>query len=64
VTAAISSHVAADLADHAERETLAQVIAAWYAETPVPADVHQHVLAELDRAGFACPARQDDRALE
>jgi hypothetical protein len=38
--------------------------AAWDAETPVPADVHQHVLAELDRIGFADPSRQDDPAPE
>ena len=60
----ISSYVAAALKDYTERETLAQVIAAWDAETPVPADVHQRVLAELDRVGFANPPSQDDPVAE
>jgi hypothetical protein len=50
--------------NYQERETLAQVIAVWEAESPVPADVHQHVLAELDRVGLTDISRQDDQALE
>jgi len=52
------------MADDTKRETLAQVVAAWDAETPVSADVHQHVLAELDRVGFTNTSRQDDQAPE
>jgi hypothetical protein len=48
----VSSYVATALADYQERETLADVLAAWREETPVPEEVQRQVEAELDRAGL------------
>lgn len=44
--------MATALADYQERETLADVLAAWREETPVPEEVQRQVEAELDRAGL------------
>jgi Arc/MetJ-type ribon-helix-helix transcriptional regulator len=57
----VSSYVAAALEDYAERENLEEVLAGWNAETPVPGEVRQQVQGELDRAGLAGGAGQDDR---
>lgn len=57
----VSSYVAAALEDYAERESLEQVLAAWNDETPIPDEVRRQVQGELDRAGVASQARQDDR---
>ena len=48
----VSSYVAAALEDYTEREDLAQVLAAWNAETPVPDDVRRQIRRELDQAGL------------
>jgi hypothetical protein len=57
----VSSYVAAALEDYAERESLAQVLAAWNAETPVPDEVRRQVQDELDRAGLTTQPGQDGR---
>jgi predicted transcriptional regulator len=48
----VSSYVAAALADYAEREDLAAVLASWSAETPVPDEVRRQVQLELDEIGL------------
>jgi Arc/MetJ-type ribon-helix-helix transcriptional regulator len=57
----VSSYVAAALEDYAERENLAQVLAAWNDETPVPDEVRQQVEDELDRAGLTGQPGRNDR---
>lgn len=58
----VSSYVAAALEDYAERENLADVLASWNAETPVPDAIRQQVQEELDSAGLpAAPPRREDR---
>ena len=54
----VSSYVAAALAEYEERESLDELLAAWEAETPVPDEVHQKVVAELDAAGFTRQPRK------
>lgn len=43
----VSAYVARALAEYTERETLAEVLAAWEAEDPVPEDVKRKVEAEF-----------------
>jgi Arc/MetJ-type ribon-helix-helix transcriptional regulator len=57
----VSSYVAAALEDYGERENLAEVLAGWNAETPVPDEVRQQVRGELDSAGLTGRAGRDDR---
>jgi Arc/MetJ-type ribon-helix-helix transcriptional regulator len=57
----VSSYVAAALEDYAERENLAQVLAAWNAETPVPDEVRRRAQEELDHVGLAGRPGRDDR---
>jgi Arc/MetJ-type ribon-helix-helix transcriptional regulator len=57
----VSSYVAAALEDYAERATLAELLASWDAETPVPDEVRQQVREELDAAGLVDQSRRDDR---
>ncbi len=52
----VSSYVAAALADYQEREALAEILAAWAVETPVPDDVRAQAAAELDAVGLSGPA--------
>lgn len=49
----VSGYVASALEDYQERESLDQLLKAWHAETPVPEDLRQEVIAELNEAGFA-----------
>ena len=60
----VSSYVAAALEDYTEREDLAEVLAAWNAETPVPDDVRRQVQGELDRAGLTGRPGRTDRVAE
>lgn len=57
----VSSYVATALQDYQEREHLDEVLAAWHAETPVPGELREHVVAELDQVGLADQTRRDDR---
>lgn len=57
----VSSYVAAALEDYAEREALADVLASWNAETPVPDDVRRQVQDELDRVGLTARSEPGDR---
>ncbi len=57
----VSSYVAAALEDYAEREKLAQVLAAWNDETPTPDEIRRQVRDELDRAGLTDGPGRDDR---
>jgi hypothetical protein len=57
----VSSYVAAALEDYAERETLADLLAAWDAETPAPGDIRRQVRDELDAAGPADRSGQAGR---
>jgi Arc/MetJ-type ribon-helix-helix transcriptional regulator len=54
----VSAYVAAALAEHEEGESLDELLAAWEAETPVPDEVHQKVVAELEAAGFDLQPRK------
>lgn len=55
----VSSYVATALADYQERESLAQVLAAWSAETPIPDEVRHMAMAELDGAGLGSTSTDD-----
>lgn len=57
----VSSYVAAALEDYAERETLAQVLDSWNADTPVPDEVERQVKDELDHAGLTKPSARGHR---
>jgi len=57
----VSSYVATALEDYQEREKLADILAAWRAETPVPEEVQRQVEAELDQVGLTGQSRQGDR---
>jgi predicted transcriptional regulator len=57
----VSSYVATALKDYQEREKLADILAAWRAETPVPEEVQRQVEAELDQVGLTGQSRQGDR---
>lgn len=57
----VSSYVATALEDYQEREKLADILAAWRAETPVPEEVQRQVKAELDQVGLTGQPRQGDR---
>ena len=57
----VSSYVATALEDYQEREKLAEILAAWRAETPVPEEVQRQVEAELDQVGLTGQSRQGDR---
>jgi Arc/MetJ-type ribon-helix-helix transcriptional regulator len=57
----VSSYVAAALEDYTEREDMADVLAAWQAETPVPDDIRRQAQDELDRVGLTGRSRRDDR---
>ncbi len=54
----VSSYVATALEDYQEREILAEILAAWGAETPVPEDVRRQAEAELDEAGLTDQTQQ------
>lgn len=55
----VSAYVAQAVEEYTERETLAEVLAAWEAETPVPEEVKRRVDAEFD-ALFG-PTEDDQR---
>ena len=57
----VSSYVATALEDYQEREKLADILAAWRAETPVPEEVQRQVEAELDQVGLTAQSRQSGR---
>lgn len=57
----VSSYVAAALEDYTEREDLAEVLASWNAETPVPDEVRRQVQRELDQVGLTGDSGQDGR---
>ena len=57
----VSSYVATALTDYQERESLDEILASWRSETPVPDDVRQHVVAELDAVGIATELGRSDR---
>lgn len=57
----VSSYVATALTDYQERETLAEILASWQAETPVPDDVRRQAEAELDQAGLVARPRRGGR---
>jgi predicted transcriptional regulator len=57
----VSSYVATALEEYQEREKLADILAAWRAETPVPEEVQRQVEAELDQVGLTGQSRQGDR---
>lgn len=57
----VSSYVATALRDYQEREGLAEILAAWQAETPVPEGVRRQVDAELDEVGLAALTERGDR---
>jgi Arc/MetJ-type ribon-helix-helix transcriptional regulator len=57
----VSSYVAAALEDYTEREDLAEVLASWNAETPVPDEVRRRVQSELEQAGLGGGSGRDDR---
>jgi Arc/MetJ-type ribon-helix-helix transcriptional regulator len=58
----VSAYVATALADYQERESLAELLAAWQADTPIAADVARQVAAELDDVGLTAPSRRRGRA--
>ena len=55
----VSSHVASALEGYTERENLADVLASWNAETPVPDEVRRQVQSELGNAGLPGGSRRD-----
>jgi Arc/MetJ-type ribon-helix-helix transcriptional regulator len=57
----VSSYVAAALEDYAEREALAEVLASWNTETPIPDEVRRQAQDELDRVGLTGQAGQGGR---
>lgn len=57
----VSSYVATALTDYQERQGLDEILAGWTAEAPVPDDVRQKVIAELDNAGLPSRIDRDDR---
>jgi Arc/MetJ-type ribon-helix-helix transcriptional regulator len=57
----VSSYVATALADYQERESLAEILAAWESETPVPEDVRRQAAAELEEAGLTGRGRRSGR---
>ena len=57
----VSSYVATALADYQESETLAEVLAAWDSETPVPEETRQRVAAELDDVRLEAAGRRGSR---
>ena len=57
----VSSYVAAALEDFTEREDLAEVLAAWDTETPVPNEVRRQVRDELDGVGLDSGPERDNR---
>ncbi|WP_375476478.1 CopG family transcriptional regulator [uncultured Jatrophihabitans sp.] len=59
----VSSYVATALADYEERESLDEILAAWRAETPVPAEMSRRVSAELDEAGLGTDPGRGTRML-
>lgn len=48
----VSAYVTAALADYQERESLADILADWTTETPVPDEVRAAVADELDAVGM------------
>jgi predicted transcriptional regulator len=58
----VSSYVASALADYQERETLAEILAAWNSETPVPEEVRRQAAAELDDVGLTAARRGSRKA--
>jgi Arc/MetJ-type ribon-helix-helix transcriptional regulator len=58
----VSSYVATALADYQERETLAEVLAAWNSETPVPEEARRQAAAELDDVGLTAGRRGGRKA--
>jgi predicted transcriptional regulator len=57
----VSSYVAAALEDYAERESLAEVLASWNEESPVPHEVRRQVQGELDQVGLTGRSKPADR---
>jgi Arc/MetJ-type ribon-helix-helix transcriptional regulator len=57
----VSSYVATALADYQDRESLAEILAAWESETPVPQDVRRQAASELDEAGRTGRGRRSGR---
>ena len=57
----VSSYVAEALAEYLERETLAQILADWEAETPITEEMRRQAEAELDKAGLAPLVDRRDR---
>jgi predicted transcriptional regulator len=48
----VSSYVATALADYQERETLAEILADWEAETAISDEAHRQAAAEMDEVGL------------
>ena len=48
----VSSYVATALADYQERETLAEILAAWGSETSISAETAREAAAALDAVGI------------
>jgi predicted transcriptional regulator len=48
----VSSYVATALADYQERESLAEILAAWQSETPISDETARQAAAALDVVGI------------
>jgi metal-responsive CopG/Arc/MetJ family transcriptional regulator len=57
----VSSYVATALADYQERETLAEILTSWAAETPVPDETRRRAAAELDEVGLVAATARRQR---
>jgi Arc/MetJ-type ribon-helix-helix transcriptional regulator len=57
----VSAYVATALEEYQERERLAEILAAWRDETPVPEEIQRQAEAELDQVGLTGSARTTGR---
>ena len=57
----VSSYVATALSDYQDRETLAEILAAWECETPVLDEARRQAAAELDEVALVGRGRRSRR---
>ncbi len=57
----VSSYVATALSDYQDRETLAEILAAWESETPALDEARRQAATELDEVGLVSRARRGGR---
>ena len=57
----VSSYVATALADYQQRETLAEILTSWAAETPIPDETRHRAATELDEVGLVAAAPRHRR---